>query len=226
MSSELEKLCKLNNNLDEKISKENQPLFTDMICYIRSANISALSQEMVRRDLSEMIISAQNRGENINDVIGGDLKEFCDEVISNLSPKTVKEKWIDRLDIFCSCMPILGTISIVFSSDFREMINNMISNQPINYNIGVSVGMIISICVIMIAAIFIVDRITKNALKKESDSNRSKRVIIGSVMGAILMILFIIIWKLGNQILFNINIFLVITVLVGFFIVHKMLCKI
>lgn len=226
MRNELEELRKLNNNLDEKISKENQPLFTDMICYIRSANISALSQEMVRRDLSEMVLAAQNRGENISDVIGGDFKEFCDEVISNLSPKTAKEKWIDQLDIFCSCMAILGTISIAFSSDFREMIDNIISKQPVNYNIGVSVGMIISICVIMIAAIFIVDRISKNALKKESVSNRSKRVIVGSVVGAALMTLFIVILKIGNPILFNINIFLAIAVLVGFFIAHKVLCRI
>jgi DNA-binding ferritin-like protein (Dps family) len=53
------------------------------LLYIRSANISVLSQEMVRRDLSEIILSAQSRGEKITDVISGDLKEFCDEVISN-----------------------------------------------------------------------------------------------------------------------------------------------
>ncbi len=94
MSNKLEKLRKLNNNLDKKINKENQPMFTDVICYIRSGNISAFNQEMVRRDLSEMVLSAQNRGENITDVIGGDFKEFCDEVIANLPPKTAKEKWI------------------------------------------------------------------------------------------------------------------------------------
>jgi DNA-binding ferritin-like protein (Dps family) len=53
------------------------------LLYIRSANISVLSQEMVRRDLSEIILSAQSRGEKITDVISGDLKEFYDEVISN-----------------------------------------------------------------------------------------------------------------------------------------------
>ena len=223
MSNELEELRKLNNELDEKINEENQPLFTDMICYIRSANISSLSQEMVRRDLSEIVLSAQGRGENIADVIGGDLKEFCDEVISTLPPRTAKEKWIDRFDIFFSCIPILGTINIVFSANFYKIIESIISKQPVNYNIGVSAGMIVSIFVIMIAAIFIVDRITKNALKKESDLNRSKRVIVGGVMGVVLMVLFIVTWKFGSQIVFNINIFLAIALLVGSFIVHKAL---
>lgn len=76
MTKKLEELRRINNDLDAKISEENQPLFTDMICYIRSANISALSQEMVRRDLSEIVLSAQSRGEKITDVISGDLKEW------------------------------------------------------------------------------------------------------------------------------------------------------
>lgn len=223
MTKKLEELRRINNDLDAKISEENQPLFTDMICYIRSANISALSQEMVRRDLSEIVLSAQSRGEKITDVISGDLKEFCDEVISNLPTRTVKEKWIDRLDVFCSCMPILGTISIVFSSDFSNLLKNMISKQPVNYNMGVSVGMIISIFVIMITTVFIVDRITKTSLNEENNSVKPKRLVLGGVIGAILMALFIAIWKFGTQVLFSINIFLAIAILIGFFIAHKVL---
>ncbi|MFV0364855.1 MAG: hypothetical protein ACK5LL_17455 [Suipraeoptans sp.] len=104
MGNKLNELRRINNELDGEIYKENQPIFTDMICYIRSANISELSQEMVRRDLSEMVLSAQSRGEKIDDVIGGDFKEFCDDVISNLPSRTKKEKWIDLFDTFCSCM--------------------------------------------------------------------------------------------------------------------------
>lgn len=222
---ELEELRKLNNNLDTKINEENQPVFTEMICYIRSANISFLSQEIVRRDLSEMVISAQSRGENIADVIGGDFKEFCDEVIANLPPRTAKEKWIDRLDIVFSCVPILGTINIAFSNDFRKMIENIFSKQPVNYSIGVSMGMIVSTFIIMIAAVFIVNRITKDALKKESWSKRSKRAIAGGLIGAVLMALFIVTWKFGSQIVFHVNIFLGIVVLVVFFIAHKVLSR-
>lgn len=226
MTKKLEELRKVNNELDAKISKENQPLFMDMICYIRSANISALNQEMVRRDLSEIVLSAQSRGEKITDVINGDFKEFCDEVISNLPTRTVKEKWIDRLDIFCSCMSILGTINIVFSSDFSNLVKNMISKQPVNYNMGVSVGMISSIFVIMIISVFIVDRITKTSLNEEHNSTKPKRLVWGGVIGAILMALFISIWKLGAQVLFSINIFLAIAIFIGLFIAHKVLGRV
>ncbi len=226
MSKKLKELRKINNDLDTKISKENQPLFTDMICYIRSANISVLTQEKVRRDLSEIVISAQSRGEKISDVISGDLKTFCDEIIANLETRTVKEKWIERLDLFCLCMPILGTISLLSSSDFSKLINNMLSKQPINYDISVSIGMVISMLVIMTSAVLIVDRITKTALNAESNATKPKRFLLGSIIGAIIMSLFISLWKFGSHVLFNINIFLAIAILVGCFIVHKTLDRI
>lgn len=65
-SKEIKELQALNNILDEKINDENQPLFTDMICYIRGAKISLYNQELIRQDLTEMIISAQERGEKLN----------------------------------------------------------------------------------------------------------------------------------------------------------------
>lgn len=49
MSSKVKELQKRNNELDEKINVVNQAIFTDMICYIRSADISDYNQELVRR---------------------------------------------------------------------------------------------------------------------------------------------------------------------------------
>lgn len=226
MRNKLEELRVLNNKLDEQINEENQPLFTDMICYIRSANISGVSQEMVRHDLTEMILSAQSRGENIKDVIGEDFKEFCDEVILNLPSKTRRKKWIERLDTLCLCISILGAINIVFSLDFINMIKNIILKQPLNYDIHVSTGMVISVILIITASVFIVDMITKNALKKENESNRVKSVLGGGAIAVALMVLFILTWKLGKQILFSINIFLAIAVIIVFFIVHKVFSQI
>ena len=223
MKSKIEELRNLNNDLDKKINEENQEIFTNMICYIRSGNISNLNQEKVRRDLSEMVISAQSRGENMADVIGGDYKEFCDEVIVSLPPKTIKEKWVERLDIFCMCISILGAINIIFSNDFSQMIKSVISKQSVDYNIGVSTGMVITTFAIIIVAVSLVVRITENALKNETESSRTKRFIKGGMAGAAIMIFTIITWRFGSQILFTINIFLFIIILLGFFIVHKYL---
>lgn len=190
------------------------------------ANISDYNQELIRCDLSEMILSAQDRGEDIHLVIGGDFKAFCDEVIASLPPKSAKDNLYERLDIFCSSMAILGTINILFSKDLRRVIAEIVSKQATNYNIGISLGMIISTAIIMAAAIFIVNIILKNALKRVSHSNRFKRMLIGGGVGAGIMALFIIIAKFGNRVVFSVNIFLALLLLLVLFITHKLLSRV
>ena len=56
MNKETRLLNKENNILDSKIKEENQATFTDMICYLRSSNLSAYNIEVVRNDLTEMIL--------------------------------------------------------------------------------------------------------------------------------------------------------------------------
>ncbi|WP_313528716.1 hypothetical protein [Anaerotignum sp.] len=226
MSSKVKELQKLNNQLDKKINAENQTIFTDMICYIRSANISDYNQEVVRRDLSEMILSAQERGEDIHGVIGGDFKEFCDEVIENLPPKTTKEKICDGLDIICTSIAILGAINIFFSKDLYRIVEQILSKQSVNYNIGIPLGTIISSVIVTVAAVLIVNIITKNALNHSSSPNKLKRAVLGGAAGGGIMALFILIAKLGTKVVFSINIFLAISLLIVFFITHKLLNKI
>lgn len=75
MSSKTKALQKSNNLLDRKIRPENRSVFTDMICYIRSADISDYHQELVRYDLIEMILSAQEVKTFIM-LLAGILKNF------------------------------------------------------------------------------------------------------------------------------------------------------
>lgn len=63
MNRKTKELNRSNNALDQQISPENREAFTDMICYLRGAKISAYHQELVRYDLTEMVLSAQQRGE-------------------------------------------------------------------------------------------------------------------------------------------------------------------
>lgn len=110
MNKKTKKLNEQNNILDEKINKDNQKVFTDMICYLRGSNMTDYDIEVVRHDLTEMVLSAQQRGESIDAVIGNDYKEFCDEVIANIPSKTKLQKVVDYLDICCWGLSILFAI--------------------------------------------------------------------------------------------------------------------
>ena len=101
MYQKRKELNRENNTLDKQIFAENQGVFTDMICYLRGSSLSAYDQERVRRDLTEMVLDAQERGDTLSDVIGGDYKAFCDEIIASLPHKSAGRRAAEYGGIVC-----------------------------------------------------------------------------------------------------------------------------
>lgn len=211
------KLNKQNNLLDKQIWEENQEIFTDMICYIRGANISDYDVEVIRHDLTEMVLSAQSRGEDITTLFSDNYKEFCDEVIASIPPKTTKEKFIDALDTTFLGLSILIAINIFISNDFIEIIKALFTKSTVNWNIGLSLGDIIAIMLFMCVGGIIVQTICKKSFDK-------KKYALWTIVGIIaFIIIFAIISWYGKGIIFNINFFVACAISIVFFIIHKIL---
>lgn len=75
-----------NNRAEEALSPEGRALLTDIVVYLRSSHASTWEQEVVRRDITQMLLDAEARKENPRTVIGPDPKAFCDSVIEELPP--------------------------------------------------------------------------------------------------------------------------------------------
>ena len=79
-------LLEENNRAEKALSEKGQELLTDIVVYLRSSRISTWEQEQVRRDITQMLLDAEARGEQAEAVIGPDSKEFCDNIIAELPP--------------------------------------------------------------------------------------------------------------------------------------------
>lgn len=201
--------------MDKQIWEENQEVFTDMICYIRSANISDYEVEVVRQDLIEMILSAQSRGENINSLFSGDYKQFCDEVIETIPQKTRKEKVIYTLDTIFLCLSILIGINIFISKDFIGIVKALFTKATVNWNISVSLGTLVSMLVIIAAAVIVVQIVCKKSFEK---TGNTLRLVAGAFA---LGIIFTAILWFGRNIVFTVNFFGACAVAIVFFVIHK-----
>ncbi|MEA4966364.1 MAG: hypothetical protein VB055_11155 [Oscillospiraceae bacterium] len=221
MNQKTKELNRTNNSLDKQISSENKEAFTDMICYLRGANISEYNQEIVRQDLSEMVLSAQERGESIRTVIGADYKAFCDNVIASLPPKTAKQQVLGFLDIVCWCLSILGVINIVFAEETISLIRNLITGKPLRFLISVSLGGVVSAGIILVASIVIVTVI----MKKSFQIGKRKHRLNAFLIGAGLMAVFLLVAWLGRTTLFTVNFLIACAVVLAFYILHKILSQ-
>lgn len=224
MNKQTKELNRINNELGKQVNTENQEAFTDIICYLRGANISEYNQEVIRQDLLEMVLSAQKRGENMQTVIGEDYKVFCDDIITNLPPRSIKEKVLEFFDTICWCLSILSAINIIFKDDTIALLCNFVTGKPLNYEMSISVGSVISAVIIFVASFIIVEVILKGSFKigKKETVNKANVFFIGTGIMAV----FLFIAWIGRATLFTVNIFAACVFTFILYIAHRILAKI
>lgn len=157
MSRQTKQLMKENNDLALQLHEGDNRILTDIVVYIRGADISAYRQELVRRDITQMILDGEQRGDTAEDIIGGDYKTFCDNVLMEVPRLTSAEKSISFLGTICAASAVLLTVRRLFALTDTLEENNTWPDIPI------TTGNIISTFLILCTAILIYNFITKNS---------------------------------------------------------------
>lgn len=161
MNKSTKLMLKKNNSRDKEISDENLETYINMIAYLRVSDLTEYNQEVVREDIIELILDGQQRGDNIEKVMGGNYKEICDEIIDAMPRKTKKEKVLDFIAISLNPLWILGIIAVI---------NNLIeglSGGKSKLTFIFSVGNIISTIIIIILSNMIVWYFCKNSFHEK-----------------------------------------------------------
>lgn len=161
MSREARMLRDENNKLEKQLDDKTNDILTDIVVYIRSANISDIDQETVRRDITQMLIDARGRGETAADVIGGDYKAFCDAIIAEIPKLSAKQRIMTAIRDTLPALGLLIGIWVVFS------VAEQIINGTTWYVTPVSVNDILGVAAMLILAILIVVYITKNSFNSK-----------------------------------------------------------
>ncbi|MEG1315710.1 MAG: hypothetical protein RR313_10080 [Anaerovoracaceae bacterium] len=166
MNKNVKKLLNENNELEKEISKESNELYTNMIVYMRVSQLSAYNQEVVRRDIANMVIDGEKRGETIDTIIGGDYKSFCEEIIKVFPPKTKKEKTMETVGMLLMCLYILFPIVII-----KDTIKNIMAGEAL-FDFTLTLGDVIDFAIIVFLANFIVNKICKGAFEPPAFKNK------------------------------------------------------
>ncbi|MBS5651372.1 MAG: hypothetical protein KHW65_08280 [Clostridiales bacterium] len=186
MYQKRKELNRENNTLDKQIFAENQGVFTDMICYLRGSSLSAYDQERVRRDLTEMVLDAQERGDTLSDVIGGDYKAFCDEIIASLPHKSAGRRAAEYGGIVCLAAAVLGSIKILLSPSFLTWLPDFLTGRAAAPPyLLFSLGDALLCAAILTASVLVVEQIVRNAFDAEKDKDvKAVCTALGLAVGA------------------------------------------
>ena len=82
MNKATKQLLEDNNRREKQLSPENQKVLTDIVAYLRGSSAPTLRQEQVRRDITDMLLEGEARGQSAQTIIGTDYQAFCDVSLS------------------------------------------------------------------------------------------------------------------------------------------------
>lgn len=210
MSREARILRDENNELEKRLDDKTNDILTDIVVYIRSANISDIDQENVRRDITQMLIDARGRGETADDVIGGDYKAFCDAIIAEIPKMSTKKHVMTAIRDTLPALGVLIGIWAVFS------VIEQIINGATWYVTPVSVTDILGGAAMLILATLIVVYITKNSFNAKPASLVCLILLITAVVLCAALLL-------PNRIIFSPNIAADAALVIVIFAAHKII---
>ena len=86
MNKHTRQLLAENNAFEKTLRPENAAVLTDIVVYLRSSPLTESQQEILRRDIAQMIADGEARGEDAQAVLGSDYRAFCDAIVQEVPP--------------------------------------------------------------------------------------------------------------------------------------------
>ena len=213
MNHKTRQLLAANNALDKELTAENNRAMADIIVYLRASNTTEYQQECVRRDITEMVLEGQRRGQAMEEVIGADYKAFCDAVLAEVPRRTVRQRILKALGDGCLYVDVLAVIWLAFGA-----IGWLLGDGAWPW-LEVTAGNLVALVTILTASIGLVEYICKNSF--EENLNKSKVIpvllvllVAGLVAGSVL---------LRDMVLFRLHFFLALALIAALYAAHRVL---
>lgn len=209
-------LRKQNSLLEKQLPNHFKEDYVNMILYLRGANISTREIEQVRCDILGILLEGSQRNEMLTDLIGDDLKQFCDEVIKQLPKFSLKQQIAEFGVTFIMASAILLTIHLVFNKD---LISHFLSGHYHNLIITYSWSDLINMLLIIIVSISVVNYMTTHALDQKKPFKKRDKWLLHAAMVLIIGIIIYVTWQLKSTIFLQLPFYWVLLVIVALWLI-------
>ena len=201
---------KENNDLSSQLRAEDNRVLTDMVVYIRGADISEYQQELVRRDITQMLIDGEQRGDTLEEIIGGDYKDFCDSVLNEVPHLTRAEKAVSFLGVVSVALAVLLGIQLLFSQ--MDLAGE---NGTCPYVLRTT-GNITSLVIILCSALLLYSAITKNSFNTGFLRGKKLLFLLVLVLSACICINVFF-----NTVVLSLHVFVILVMILVLYMIYK-----
>lgn len=208
----VEILRKENIEFGKSLIKENNKVFTDIVCYLRVSNLNEENQEEIISDIIRMFLDCQENDKPIESVIGNDYKQFTDNIILAMNAKF---SIINKIKEYCT-IAIMG-FCILLTIDFVFLYLPKMIKEGFNFNYQypIELDTIIRCIVIIVVSCAIFDYIGKNSFElSKKHFSKLSNFIFGASVATFIMFLALLPKLTGNIVILSVNIIYIIGIIV------------
>ena len=207
-----------NFELGKTLTKENNEILTNIVCYLRVSDLTEEDQEEIISDVLRMFLDCEAEGKSIASMVGEDYKQYTQSIISAVNPnKTVYQKVKEYLPVIVGMFFVLLTIDFIFSTLPKFVKGNFDFNLSYNYTLD----MLIKTVMITIIATTMVTYIGKKGFELSRILNSRRKNFIFRFSAGGLFMLFLIATvvlqrTLSHIVILSINIRFIIGIIIVF----------
>ena len=209
MNKTTKQLLEENNRRGEQLTPENQKILVDIVAYLRGSSASTYQQELVHRDILDMLQEGEARGQTAAQVIGEDYQTFCDEILAELPRRSARERTIYGLSVISLSAAVLVVIWLGFS------LLTAVIQGPFTLWLPVKLGQLLGGALIIAFSYGLVEYICRTSFE---DRSPTKVQVIGIFVG---MVLFFLICMLLRQTLFSLHAGIAAVLAVVLYLIYK-----
>lgn len=209
MNKATKQLLEENNQREKELSPDNQKVLTDIVAYLRGSSTPILQQEQVRRDITEMLLEGEARGQSAQTIIGTDYQAFCDEILAELPRRSAGQQTVYGLSVVSLSAAVLAAIWLVFG------LLEAAFQGPFTLWLPVRLGQLLGGVLIIAFAYGLVEYICRTSFE---DRNPTRLQIIAVFVGIATVFLLSYLLK---QVLFSLHAGIAVVLIAVLFLIYK-----
>ena len=165
MNKTTKQLLEENNRRGEQLTPENQKILVDIVAYLRGSSASTYQQELVHRDILDMLQEGEARGQTAAQVIGEDYQAFCDEILAELPKRSMKQRIVYALSTVTLSAAGLLSIWLVF-----RLFEAPFQNRPFTPWLPMTLGQLLGGIMLIAYSYGLVEHICRNSFEDRDPS--------------------------------------------------------
>lgn len=210
MNKATKQLLEENNRRGEQLTPENQKILVDIVAYLRGSSASTYQQELVHRDILDMLQEGEARGQTAAQVIGEDYQAFCDEILTELPKRNMKQHIVYALSTVTLSAAGLLSIWLVF-----RLFEAPFQNRPFTPWLPMTLGQLLGGIMLIAYSYGLVEHICRNSFE-DRDPSRLQVISFFVCIG-----LFFIFCVSLQQIMFYLHAGIAVVLIAVLFLIYK-----